>query len=158
MTRNNLADHLIWLLRNTSLSKPTSPAFPSNSDPSSLEFSQSQSQSQSQSRSSLQNSQSRSNTQSNPSARTSSRETVPGNAHGLSTAGDALEDICEVKLEDGTMGRLTSATKAKKPSLLSKDLLPTPAPTTEQRPLKRTRDTVVPTAGTWRRIQQRPRH
>lgn len=141
MTRNNLADHLAWLLHNTSLSKPTTPVFPSNSDPSSFE------EPQSQPRGSLNRPHTRTNSFADSDLEFKPHDAAPENANGLSTAGNALEDITEATLGDWNMGRLTSTSKSKKPSLFSKlDQLPTPAPTTERKPLTRVGETTVPSS------------
>ena len=115
MTRNNLADHLTWLLRNTSICKPNAPNFPINSDSSFLE----------------------------PSPPRNRAINPPGPSQSFSVAGSISsqtpqivngpvhvgeadeEDFLEVKEEEWNMGLLKSASKAKKPSLLSRaDQLP----------------------------------
>lgn len=147
MTRNNLTDHLTWLLRDSSICKPNTPVYPSNSDPTSAEPSQSQTRA-----SKLDSlSQSFSDIGSIPSR-------TPRAVNGPSQVGDAKEEDCvvEVKEEDWNMGLLRSASKSKKPSLLSRvEPLPTYTSSTQQKPSKSLRETFAQStgkswqAGTW---------
>lgn len=143
MTRNNLADHLTWLLRNTSLSKPTTTVFPSNNECSSLEASQSQP------RSSVNGSQALPALLPDSDLEHKPQVAVSRNPDGQSAAGNVLEETTEATLDNWNMGRLTSTSKSKKPSLVSRlEQLPTPTPTKEQKPLKRFKDAAPPTAST----------
>jgi hypothetical protein len=74
---------------------------------------------------------------------------VSRNPDGQSAAGNVLEELTEATLDNWNMGRLTSTSKSKKPSLVSKlEQLPTPTPTKEPKPLKRAKDAAAPTAST----------
>jgi hypothetical protein len=118
MTRNNLADQVAWLLRNTSLSRPTILSFPNNSDLSSSGLSQSSSRKFT--RDSEANRQSGPESQSLSSSDTISQPLYPTlpSARSLTTARHAITP--GESLEEGNMGRLTSASKSKKPSLVSR--------------------------------------
>lgn len=120
MTRNNLADQVAWLLRNTSLSKPTTLSFPSNNGLSSSGLSQTSSYNFL--RDSEANRPSRPQSQSLSSSDTVSQPLYPTlpSARSLTTARNATSITAEEPLEDGNMGRLTSASKSKKPSLVSR--------------------------------------
>lgn len=124
MTRNNLADHLPWLLNNLALPKPSTLTFPSASDGSQSGPSQSQSY--------------------DSEAQEVGSETIidledgpfpthpaPNRSNGLGQTSTALRDTDQVILVEDTMARLTSSVKSKKPSLVSKpqQQLLTPAST-----------------------------
>ncbi|KAH8737198.1 hypothetical protein BGZ61DRAFT_377933 [Ilyonectria robusta] len=124
MTRNNLADHLPWLLNNLALPKPSTLTFPSASDGSQSGPSQSQSHS--------------SDTQEVGSETIVDLEdgpfpthSAPDRSNGLGRTSTALRDTDQVILVEDTMARLTSSVKSKKPSLVSKpqQQLLTPAST-----------------------------
>lgn len=127
MTRNNLQDQLKWLLRDATLSRPVTLPLPNND---SQGFSSSSSQDPSLV--SVNGSQPHTRVSVNETeTATNQLQTGPGGA--LSRAGDAVHYITKETLEDGTMGRLTSSVKSKKPSLISRqDHLLTPTPTTSR--------------------------
>ena len=132
MTRNNLADHLSWLLRAACISKPSTLEFPNIGDSSSLESSQSQL------RSFNGGSQGRAAQSSGPDPHHRTHPLPGTHADGLRLAGEDLEDIAVSTVEDWNMGRLTSATKSKKPSLVSRqDQSSTPSRAPEQNVQKR---------------------
>ncbi|KAI8684282.1 hypothetical protein NCS57_00094200 [Fusarium keratoplasticum] len=113
MTRNNLSEHLSWLLNDQARFKPATPTFPSCSDASQTTSSQSQ-RSDSQGRQTLQSgppAQPGDGTHTNYDASTSS------NGRG---GPDGLRNTDQVILEDDTMARLMSSSKSKKPSLVSR--------------------------------------
>ncbi|UNI14913.1 DNA helicase [Purpureocillium takamizusanense] len=110
MTRNNLSEHITWLLQNVALTKPPAPSFPGITDPSSLEASQSQGR----------------GSQSLPARAAAldrsapNRPPPPGPARDSAwPAVNALPVTYEVTVEDHSMGRMTSTTKSKKPLLVS---------------------------------------
>ncbi|OHF01377.1 RecQ family ATP-dependent DNA helicase [Colletotrichum orchidophilum] len=113
MTRNNLGDHLSWLLSNVALSTPTDLAFPPARDPSGIESSQSQSR--------FGSSSSQQELPSRPIP-----QPIPGRTH----AGPALHALDVVELprdsrvattgNSASMARLTSSTRPRKPSLAVK--------------------------------------
>lgn len=118
MTRNNLTDHLSWLLNNITLCQPTTPPFSTTVSPEypQIQFSQLQTASVPV-----------------PTSRSRQRDTnnlrnrASAEVNGLRVRGNAVQDTEEVVAVDGNMGRLTSTTKSKKPSLFSKqEQLPTP--------------------------------
>ncbi|POR36598.1 ATP-dependent DNA helicase hus2/rqh1 [Tolypocladium paradoxum] len=129
MTRNNLADHLTWLLSNVALTKPPVQAFPGASDPTSLEASQSQ------------NPRVPARPQTQPSSRSGPGIGVtalnrPSRAANDSAGrGNDLLVTHEVTVEEHSMGRLTSTTKSKKPLLVSQQpqQLLTPSATSDGR-------------------------
>ncbi|VUC34466.1 unnamed protein product [Clonostachys rosea] len=127
MTRNNLQDQLKWLLRDAALSRPVTLPLPNND---SQGFSSSSSQDPSLA--SVNGSQSHTRVSVNETeAATNQSQVGPGGA--LSRAGDAVHYITDEPLADGTMGRLTSSVKSKKPALLSRqEHLLTPTPTTSR--------------------------
>lgn len=135
MTRNNLNDHLPWLLRDTSICKPNTPVFPRNIDSTSFEASQTQSRApkpESLSQTAL-------NIGSIPSR-------TPRTVNGPKQVGDAPDEdfLAEVKEEDWNMGSMRSASKSKKPSLLSRvDSLPTYTSSTQHKPSRPSRETSV---------------
>lgn len=115
MTRNNLAEHLSWLL-NEAHPQPTTTPFPSLSDASQSGFSQSQ-PSYSQGRHS-------STSTSTPSSGTESRSRQTGDAsnslNGIGDLGAGLWEADQVTSEDEAMARLMSSSKSTKPRLVSK--------------------------------------
>lgn len=128
MTRNNLGDHLSWLLSNVALSKPTDLAFPPAHDPSSVDSSQFQSRFGSSS------SQQELPTRPNP-------QSIPGRTHAGSATHvlDAVEQPRDSRVaitgNSASMARLTSSTRPRKPSLAVKQQQPpqqllTPSSTT----------------------------
>ena len=120
MTRNNLDDHLSWLLHDISLVKPTTPPLPPTSHQSQTEISRLPVHTNSQRDSVIDLSSG-----SFATAGLQASFTV----NGSEGRGDATQEIEEVTWEDGNMGRLTSASKSKKPSLVSKPRqLPTQVP------------------------------
>jgi bloom syndrome protein len=128
MTRNNLGDHLSWLLRNVALTKPATTTFPCIEDRSSGESSNSQL------------SVSSGGSQPRPPLRQAvDAQALPQQHRGSDSAlanqaGDVLQGNPGAGLEDGNMGRLTSTSKSKKPSLVSRrGSLPSPASTTVER-------------------------
>lgn len=144
MTRNNLTEHITWLLQNAALAVPPPPSFPGASDPGSLEASQSQ----------------RSHPVSCPQSQ-SSLARVPlsgggtaldgpaGSAHLSTRRGNDLPDTSEVTVEERKMARLTSTTKPKKSLLVSQlpQQLPTPSATSDGR--EKTRGQSTNSGGTW---------
>ncbi|KAK0392699.1 hypothetical protein NLU13_2194 [Sarocladium strictum] len=120
MTRNNLANHIAWLLQNVHLCKPTSPAYPAISESSS---------SSQEPRRQTQNSSATSRQQ-DPQAISTSDPTVgqtrhtarpSRSAHAFATDLDLTSEEEEVVTVDpAAMGKLTSSTKVKKPTLLSR--------------------------------------
>ncbi|KAF7561746.1 hypothetical protein G7046_g2407 [Stylonectria norvegica] len=125
MTRNNLADHLSWLLTNLALLKPTTPTLPSTADGPLSCLSQTQHLTSSGAqRTAIEGS-------CEPEDAIQSRSRALNISNGLGGSGDALRDDDVVTLEDENMARLMSNTKSKKPSLVSRQhQLPTPASTT----------------------------
>ncbi|KAM5355881.1 hypothetical protein ACJ41O_002527 [Fusarium nematophilum] len=114
MTRNNLAEHLSWLLNDQARFKPATPSFPTCSDASQTRLSQSQ-QSDSQGRPSLQPEPSI-----RPEGGTQSNDDASTTSNGRGGLGTRLRDTDQVILEDNTMARLMSSSKPKKPSLVSR--------------------------------------
>ncbi|KAF7539016.1 hypothetical protein G7Z17_g12506 [Cylindrodendrum hubeiense] len=113
MTRNNLADHLPWLLNNLALPKPSTLTFPSANDGSQSGLSQSQSYNSS-------------------GVQEAGTETIidledepfltrieSSRSNGLGRTSTALRDTDQVILVEDTMARLTSSAKSNKPSLFS---------------------------------------
>ncbi|KAF4459666.1 bloom syndrome [Fusarium albosuccineum] len=128
MTRNNLAEHLSWLLNDQARFKPATPPFPSCSDASQAGPSQSQ----------RSDSQGRQTFQSEPSIRTrdgsQSNNDASNTSNGRGGLGGGLRDTDQVTLEDEAMARLMSSSKSKKPSLVSRpQQLPTPLSITPNR-------------------------
>ncbi|KAL7787532.1 hypothetical protein V8C37DRAFT_390204 [Trichoderma ceciliae] len=117
MTRNNLADHLTWLLKNVALSKPTAYEFPNTSDTSSFHFSQSQSQSTDVSTANL----SQATTVSTGVDRRIPWAQESGSSNGPPKREEVSQDTEVVILEDDSMGRLSLSTKPQKKSLLSQN-------------------------------------
>ena len=109
MTRNNLSEHITWLLQNIALTKPPAHSFPSTTDPSSFEASQSQ------------GAGSQPLPPRAPAAdRPASNRPPLGPARDLAwPAANVLPVTYEVTVEDHSMGRMTSTTKSKKPLLVS---------------------------------------
>ncbi|KPM38976.1 ATP-dependent DNA helicase hus2/rqh1 [Neonectria ditissima] len=114
MTRNNLADHLPWLLSDLALPKPSTLPFPPTNDASQSGLSQSQ-----------------------PSETPGLQETRPeppfhiedkkrpqtaasSRTNGLGERSTASRDSDEVVVVEDNMARLMSSVKSKKPSLVSK--------------------------------------
>ncbi|KFA70426.1 hypothetical protein S40285_00649 [Stachybotrys chlorohalonatus IBT 40285] len=123
MTRNNLSEHLSWLLKNIALSKPDIPAFPGALDTSlTLESSQPRI---------LQPPEDiRSSTidVTQPRNRRNPPLSAVSEPNGTEGRGRAVLDQDVVTIGTDNMGRLTSTTKSKKPSLLSRqDYLLTPS-------------------------------
>lgn len=121
MTRNNLSDHLSWLLKNVAVSKPTAHEFPNTSDTSSFHFSQSQSTDV---------------PTANPSQATTASSGIDRRITRIEESGrsngppkrDDVQETEVVELEDDSMGRLSLSTKPKKKSLLSQNVqLSTPS-------------------------------
>jgi hypothetical protein len=121
MTRNNLNDHLPWLLQHASASKFSIPAYPSAGSATSsrtvtahadlhVDAAVTRSVRESHGRQTPQ-----------PDVRVPLQPT-----HGPTTTySDIEEDLAEITADDWNMGRLTSASKSNKPSLLSRvDQLP----------------------------------
>jgi bloom syndrome protein len=127
MTRNNLDDHISWLLNNIALSKPVTIGFPTPTTGTSSfsvdVVSQSQSASQQTTSSQVDSGQC--------AAAAAAVAGGLGSRHvrGVEARGGAVQETSEVIRVDETMGRLTSTSKPKKPSLVSKAArqLPTPA-------------------------------
>ncbi|PNY22659.1 ATP-dependent DNA helicase hus2/rqh1 [Tolypocladium capitatum] len=136
MTRNNLADHLTWLLNNVAVTKPPIQPFPRASDPTSLEASQSQNQ----------RAPSRSQTQyasrSGPVIGVTAPNIPSRAANDSAGRGNDLLVTHEVTVEEHSMGRLTSTTKSKKPLLVSQQpqQLLTPSATSDGRGKRRVDD------------------
>ncbi|KAF5616611.1 hypothetical protein F52700_12905 [Fusarium sp. NRRL 52700] len=123
MTRNNLAEHLSWLLNDQACSRPITPSFPVCSDSSQISLPQSQNSS----------SQARQNVRTTTSDRPEVATRVRGDASGTSNGRAGLVPISQqtdqviFDDEEDAMGRLVLSSKAKKPSLVSKSQqLPTP--------------------------------
>ncbi|KAF5656928.1 hypothetical protein FHETE_10727 [Fusarium heterosporum] len=118
MTRNNLAEHLSWLLNDQGCFKPATPSFPVCSDSSQAALSQSQ-HSDSQARLSLQTSTSFRNEDA-----LRSRGDASNTTDGRGGLGPISRQTDQVILDDDenddTMGRLMLSSKAKKPSLVSR--------------------------------------
>jgi bloom syndrome protein len=130
MTRNNLADHLSWLLRNVALTKPATTTFPCTGDRSSGESSNSQLSTSSG------GSQPRPPPRQAVDAQTQPRQHRGSDSALSNSAGNVLHGNPAAGLEDGNMGRLTSTSKSKRPSLVSRQAsLPSPASTTAERKL-----------------------
>lgn len=124
MTRNNLTDHLSWLLNNFTLLKPTTVPFPSASDAPLSSNSQSQISDSSERR--RNNPRTTLGTQNANVAGAQARNGSNGSGRPAT-----LQDSDQVILVEDTMARLTSTTKSKKPSLVSKQQqLLTPCSTT----------------------------
>ncbi|EHK48142.1 hypothetical protein TRIATDRAFT_262699 [Trichoderma atroviride IMI 206040] len=124
MTRNNLAGHLSWLLKNVALSKPTAREFPTTSDTSSFRFSQSQSADTPAANFS------QATTASTSADKRVSQVQASGSSNGLPKREEALQDKEVVVLEDDSMGRLSLSTKSNKRPLLSQNgQLATPSTT-----------------------------
>ncbi|KAF4955377.1 hypothetical protein FSARC_11863 [Fusarium sarcochroum] len=117
MTRNNLAEHLSWLLNDQARSKPATPSFPSCTDSSQIGLSQSQHS----------DSQARQSRQAAPSVRPEDvpqpRDDASNTSNGRGGLGSRLRLTDQVILDDDdddTMGRLMLSSKSKKPSLVSR--------------------------------------
>ncbi|PHH87819.1 hypothetical protein CDD83_8363 [Cordyceps sp. RAO-2017] len=146
MTRNNLAEHLTWLLNNVASSKPAAPSFPSAPGPASQEAPRSQgSRQQSPEKKKplypvlpLSSFPSSSSSSSKPPAGPAALHSAPPRAaatHDLAGRGDVLAVTHEISVEARSMGRLTSTTKSKKPLLVSQQpqQLLTPSTTSDGR-------------------------
>lgn len=157
MTRNNLAEHLSWLLDDRGRSKPATPSFPVCSDSSQTGLIQSQ-HSDSQARQSLQAA-----TSFRPEEVPRPRGDASNTTNGRGELGSTLRQADHVILDDDendddTMGRLMLSSKAKKPSLVSRpQQLLTPSsltpknPSRQDTPVKRSNEsppkkTVAPVA------------
>ncbi|KAF4455426.1 bloom syndrome protein [Fusarium austroafricanum] len=118
MTRNNLAEHLSWLLNDQARSKPATPSFPVCNDSSQIGSSQSQHPS-SQSRQSLQTTISN-RIEDVPQSRGDTSNTSNGRV-GLGPISRQTDQvILDDDDDDDTMGHLVLSSKVKKPSLVSK--------------------------------------
>lgn len=126
MTRNNLGDQLSWLLRNIIISKPTELAFPPARDPAGADSSQSQ-----LSRFGSSGSQQELPTRPVPRADLG-RPNAGQPPHPLEEVDQEPRDTSLVTGPDaGSMAKLTSASKPRKPSLAVKhQQLLTPSSTT----------------------------
>lgn len=141
MTRQNLQSHLSWLLRDSALTKPTPPILPSIGDSSALRTSQNPSfTSNSSFGSSL-----------------SQKAEIPDDQDTLKTAPKAVKEreVAGVisryaSQDDDNMGRLASASKSRKPSLVSRAERP-PSPSTKvQKSVRRKQeDTETTKGGFW---------
>ncbi|RCI15173.1 hypothetical protein L249_6880 [Ophiocordyceps polyrhachis-furcata BCC 54312] len=114
MTRNNLAEHLTWLMSNVSSTKPAVQTFPASGAHAPSQPPQSQTSTASAPRSRAANSTNR------------------GNICDSDPRGDGLTASRENTAGARSMGRLTSTTKSKKPLLVSQQL-PTPCATGDER-------------------------
>lgn len=123
MTRNNLADHLTWLLNNVALSKPHKHQLPTPTDLYLGDLDTFDSEEPPQKAPSRNPNFKESQSQKNNKLRH-----APA-AHGLAQ-GDTPQDIEEeVEVVHENMGRLTSTTKSKKPSLVFQSEIASPAST-----------------------------
>ncbi|KAI5466052.1 hypothetical protein BGZ63DRAFT_121332 [Mariannaea sp. PMI_226] len=114
MTRNNLADHLSWLLNDFALSKPITPPFPGLNDGCQTALVRSQSR---DSPGTQETDPGQSNT---AEERQTSKQTISKNPNGLDGPNRAFRDIDPVITTEDSMARLTSGVKTKRPSLVSK--------------------------------------
>ncbi|KAJ4223244.1 ATP-dependent DNA helicase sgs1, partial [Fusarium falciforme] len=114
MTRNNLAEHLSWLLNDQGRYKPAIPPFLRGSDASQSGLSQTQHS----------DSQERRRFQSEPSNRLDDEshlnDTVSTTPYRPGGLGARFRDTDQVIVEDDTMARLKSSSKSRKPSLVSR--------------------------------------
>lgn len=120
MTRNNLADHLTWLLNNVSLTTPPVVELPpinlftrddSNSFPSQL----------------LGTTVARGPASTGSQGQLQQQNSLNRAGHGTTVIVNVTEDTDCWQDSGSTMGRLTSTVKSKKPSLISQpNHLPTP--------------------------------
>ncbi|KAH7328641.1 hypothetical protein B0I35DRAFT_473324 [Stachybotrys elegans] len=116
MTRNNLSDHLSWLLQNIPLSKPTTVGFPSHSDVSLSEAPRNRVNGSARTHLEPPNSLVSVTTK----VKSKSQEPGSQGADGLESKACSVQARAPTVSEPEDMGRLTSTTKSKKPSLLSK--------------------------------------
>lgn len=124
MTRNNLADHLSWLLSNST--KPAIPILPHVADPSSSGPSRSQLSEGAVAEAVFAAKSSQKQTKS-----AQFEEWLEPKGHGSAGPAGVLDDKDEVIRLDGNMARLTSSSKSRKPLLVSRpQQLLTPASTT----------------------------
>ncbi|RDA85187.1 hypothetical protein CP532_2388 [Ophiocordyceps camponoti-leonardi (nom. inval.)] len=114
MTRNNLAEHLTWLMSNVSSTKPAVQTFPAPG-----------------AHAPSQPPQSQTSTASAPRSR-AAEPINRGRTCDLDPRGDGLTVSRANTVEARSMGRLTSTTKSKKPLLVSQQL-PTPSATGDER-------------------------
>ncbi|KAM5373625.1 hypothetical protein ACJA88_008469 [Fusarium oxysporum] len=138
MTRNNLAEHLSWLLNHQACSKPVTPSFPVCSDSSQISLPQSQ-HSSSQARQNI-----RTTTSDRPEVVTRGRSDASGTSNGRAGLGPISRQTDQVIFDDeeDAMGRLVLSSKAKKPSLVSKpQQFPTPSTATQD--ISTQRDVIV---------------
>ncbi|WKT39212.1 hypothetical protein QSH57_001031 [Fusarium oxysporum f. sp. vasinfectum] len=138
MTRNNLAEHLSWLLNDQACSKPVTPSFPVCSDSSQISLPQSQ-HSSSQARQNI-----RTTTSDRPEVVTRGRSDASGTSNGRAGLGPISRQTDQVIFDDeeDAMGRLVLSSKAKKPSLVSKpQQFPTPSAATQD--ISTQRDVIV---------------
>ncbi|KAH7248376.1 hypothetical protein B0J15DRAFT_596567 [Fusarium solani] len=114
MTRNNLAEHLSWLLNDQGRYKPAIPPFLRGSDASQTGLSQTQHS----------DSQERRRFQPEPSNRPDDEshlnDAVPTTPYRPGGLGARFRDTDQVRVEDDTMARLKSSSKSRKPSLVSR--------------------------------------
>ena len=113
MTVNNLDNHLAWLLRNVILSRPNIKPFPSITD----SFSAASSQSQNSLPAVVPTKSQWSNIETSQSGAQPNRSRQFVDGYGLEE--DAREEEALAIVEEN-MGRLTSTSSSKKPSLLTK--------------------------------------
>ncbi|KAH7181170.1 hypothetical protein DER46DRAFT_34986 [Fusarium sp. MPI-SDFR-AT-0072] len=138
MTRNNLAEHLSWLLNDQACSKPVTPSFPVCSDSSQISLPQSQ-RSSSQARQNI-----RTTTSDRPEVVTRGRSDASGTSNGRAGLGPISRQTDQVIFDDeeDAMGRLVLSSKAKKPSLVFKpQQFPTPSAVTQD--ISTQRDVIV---------------
>jgi bloom syndrome protein len=129
MTRNNLTEHLSWLLSDQVCSRPVTPSFPACSDSSQTSLPQSQ-HSSSQARPDI-----RTTTSDRPKVVTQGRgdaSSASNGPAGLGPTSRQKDQVISDDDDDDAMGRLILSSKAKKPSLVSKpQQLPTPSAITQ---------------------------
>ncbi|KAG8165221.1 hypothetical protein KVR01_005496 [Diaporthe batatas] len=128
MTKNNLKDHLAWLLGNLQLSAPVGPSFPTAND--AFESSRSFASLSSLPSSGEPNARVPGPAPAAPSSSTVEAPSIDFTIDDDSLAEIALEDITNGNRQEQGMARL-AAKSTRKPSLVSKqEQLPTPAPST----------------------------
>lgn len=132
MTRNNLADHLSWLLNDLSLPKPTTPQLPTTADGSQSAPARSQSWDSSLAR------QVGLEDQKNTEERNLQKRATSNKPNGLESSSRNAQHLDLLTATENSMARLTSSGKANKPGLVSKpqQQLLTPASTTGFRSLQ----------------------
>lgn len=112
MTRQNLQSHLSWLLQNSTLTKPTPPILPKIGDSSAPRTSQTLSSSAASSLGSLSSQK--------PDVPDGLGEPKPATRDVTERQAGGSESLKGIQRDDDDMGRLTSASKARKPSLVSR--------------------------------------